>query len=340
MRISELRKKVTTRLLEFAWDEWAQMGVFATPRRESPWAADPEAHLVFTLQVARCDPRLFDELLDWFATSASQISVQRLRNMCVKDDEPLCEAAIDWVARNGDRPRKLAPRTTRTGGPAETLFYGRSEPARLDESFAAFGFRRRPAARTRKSRHPDPRRPINFAFLLRNVLGVGSRAEIMRFLLTASGHAPGGRPQFTTLAIADAAGFAKRNVQEALKALVDAGAIELARRGNEHLYAIDPEVWKQTLRIEGHLPQYRDWPRGLLGLRVLHRWLWERDLDNLSPYMLASEARLLWGQIDSAFGHAGIPVRATGPAEGEEFWDVFVDQVDQVLARLDSELPW
>jgi len=339
MQISELRDKVTTRLLEFAWDEWAQMGVFATPRRESPWAADPEAHVVFTLQVARCDPRLFDELLDWFATNSSQISVQRLRNMCIKEDEALCEAAIEWVARNGDRPRKLTPRATGTSGSAEPLFYGQRNPTQLDESFGAFGFHRPPAKRTQKSRHPDPRRPINFAFLLRNVFGVGSRAEIMRFLLTASGNAQGGR-QFTTLAIADAAGFAKRNVQEALTALVEAGAIELARRGNEHLYSIDSEAWRTTLRIEGPLPQYRDWPNALLGLRVLHRWLWHADLDALSPYMLASEARRLWGQIDSAFGHAGMPVRAAGPAEGEEFWDVFVDQVDQVLARLDSPLPW
>lgn len=339
MQISELRERVTTRLLEFAWDEWAQMGVFATPRRESPWAADPEAHLVFTLQVARCDPRLFDEVLDWFATNSSQISVQRLRNMCIKEDEPLCEAAIDWVARNGDRPKKLpAPRATRSL--AEPLFYGRRTPTRLDESFEAFGFSRPPAKRTQKSRPPDPRRPINFAFLLRNVFGVGSRAEIMRFLLTASGHAPSGRPQFTTLAIADAAGFAKRNVQDALTALVEAGAIELARRRNEHLYSIDPETWRRTLRIEGPLPQHRDWAPALLGLRVLHRWLWQRDLDGLSPYMLASEARLLWGQIDSAFGHAGISVRAAGRAEGEEYWEVFVDQVNQVLARLDSPLPW
>lgn len=340
MQISGLRDKVTTRLLEFAWDEWAQMGVFATPRRESPWAADPEAHLVFTLQVARCDPRLFDELLDWFATSSSQISVQRLRNMCISEDEALCEAVIEWVAQNGDRPRRLVSRPKTKRASAEPLFYRQRKPTRPDKSFEAFGFQRPPALRTRKSGPPDPRRPINFAFLLRNVFGVGSRAEIMRFLLTASGHARSGRPQFTTLAIADAAGFAKRNVQDALTALVEAGAIELTRRGNEHLYSIDSETWRRTLRIEGPLPQYRDWPNALLGLRVLHRWLWQGDLDALTPYMLASEARLLWGRIDSAFGHTGIPVRPAGPSEGEEFWEVFVDQVDQVLARLDSDVPW
>lgn len=340
MQFSELRNKVTTRLLDFAWDEWAQMGVFASPRRKSPWAADPEAHLVFTLQIARSDPRLFDELLDWFATNAPQISVQRLRNMCIKEDEALCEAAIDWVARNGDRPRKLPSKPGPMRTPTEPLFYGQRNPSRLDESFEAFGFLRPLAERTRKSRHPDPRSPINFAFLLRNVFGVGSRAEIMRFLLTASGHAPRGRPQFTTLAIADAAGFAKRNVQEALTALVEAGAIDVARRGNEHLYSIDPEAWRRTLRVEGPLPQYRDWPHALLGLRLLHRWLWLSDLDALTSYMIASEARLLWEQIDSCFGHAGIPVRAAGLGEGEDFWEVFVDQVDQVLSRLDSPLPW
>ncbi len=341
MRISRLKEKVTARLVEFAWDEWAQMGVFATPRRESPWAADPEGHLMFTLQIARSDPRLFDETLDWFATNSAQISAQRLRNMCASDgDRLLCEAAIGWVARNGDRPRRMAPRPVPRQGGAEPLFYGRRKPTRLDESFAELGFHRSPARRSRKSRRPDPRRPINFAFLLRNVFGVGSRAEIMRFLLTASSHAASGRPPFTTLAIADAAGFAKRNVQEALTALVEAGAIEFARRGNEHLYTIDAEAWRNTLRIEGPLPQFRDWVLALLGLRELHRWLWRPELDDLSPYRLASEARLFWGQIDSAFGHAGLPFSPSRQAEGEDFWNVFVELVNQVLARIDSPVPW
>ena len=61
MQISELRALVSDRLLAFAWNEWAQLGVFGETERASPWAADPEALLVFTFQVARDDPRLFED---------------------------------------------------------------------------------------------------------------------------------------------------------------------------------------------------------------------------------------------------------------------------------------
>lgn len=340
MQISALRKKIDSALLDFAWSEWAQMGVLATPERESPWAADPEAHLVFTLQVARSDPRMFDETLDWLAANFTLISAQRLRNMCASDEDArLVEAALAWVAAHGQRPHAAPPRSTGDRPRAEPLFYGRRKPTRTDESFARFGFLRPPAARTRKSRRPDVKLPINFAFRLRDIFGVGSRAEILRFLLTASSHTVSGRPQFTTLAIADAAGFAKRNVQEALNALVEAGAIETAVRGRLHLHSIRPEAWRDAFGLDG-LPQFRDWTHALLGLRELHRWLWRTELDDLTPYMRASEARLLMGQIESSFRHAGMSLRERGPAEGEEYWPVFADLVEQVLAQLTSELPW
>jgi hypothetical protein len=34
-------------------------------------AADPEALLLFTFEVGRNDPRLFDEVLDWLALTSS-----------------------------------------------------------------------------------------------------------------------------------------------------------------------------------------------------------------------------------------------------------------------------
>jgi hypothetical protein len=48
-------------------------------------AQDPEALLLFTFEVARDDPRLFGEVLDWLALNERLVSVQRLRNLC-RDD--------------------------------------------------------------------------------------------------------------------------------------------------------------------------------------------------------------------------------------------------------------
>ena len=59
------KESLSERLVSFAWNEWAQIGLLIAPAHVSPWAQDPEALIVFTLQVARDEPRLFDELLDW-----------------------------------------------------------------------------------------------------------------------------------------------------------------------------------------------------------------------------------------------------------------------------------
>jgi hypothetical protein len=332
---SALRDRVTRALLDFAWNEWSQMGVLGRGRRLSEWAADPEAHLLFTFQSARSDPRLFDETLDWLATNGHVISAQRLRNMATSpEDERLAEAAIASSLRV---PR--AKRRTSTGEP-EPLFYGLGLSRSPDAAFAEHGFVRPSFEPSRKSRRPELRRPINFAFRLRSVFGVGSRAEVFRFLLTAGGRSLSGRrPLFTTLSIADAAGFAKRNVQDALSALADARAVQVVVRGKEHLYSVDRDAWSQALELEGGPPQYRDWPGALSGFRELHRWLWESDLERMTPYMRGSEARVLADELRTTFTYAGIPVQERRSAAGADYWDVFVDVVDQLLAQLESGLP-
>jgi hypothetical protein len=64
MPLSEIRDGVSQRLLDFAWRQWAQVGVSATVEGADHWAVDPEALILFTIGIARRDPRLFDETLD------------------------------------------------------------------------------------------------------------------------------------------------------------------------------------------------------------------------------------------------------------------------------------
>ena len=85
-----LGEKHELALLAFAWDQWAQMGVSGTARRADRWAADPETLLLFTLEVARADPRLF-----WLALNERLVSVGRLRNLCRGEtDRAVAEAAL------------------------------------------------------------------------------------------------------------------------------------------------------------------------------------------------------------------------------------------------------
>ncbi len=332
MRISELRSRVRSQLLEFAWDQWAQMGVFATTRREDRWAADPEALLLFTFEIARGDARLFDEVLDWLVVNERFVSVQRLRNLCRDDsDRALVDAALAWTSQWRPRAR-LASRSDRRGpstGDAEPLFRDlRRRGSHTDEIFLVHGWLKPRRERSGKSQPPNLLAPVNFAFQLRHILGVGARAEVVRFLLTVDAS------RVTAQVIAEAAGYAKRNVQEALTALLASGVIDAVAVGNEQRYGVERGRWAALLGLEaGSLPSHRDWPQLFHALRVLVRWLEDRDHDALSDYMLASEARTLADEITPKLRYAG--ARVDGACRhGAEYWEDFVELVGSAVGAL------
>jgi hypothetical protein len=99
MQISETRGKVSEGLLDFAWRQWAQVGVSATVEGADRWAVDPEALILFTIGIARRDPQLFDEMLDWMAFNHELLSAQRLRNLARRFPLPsaLVAAVTAWT---------------------------------------------------------------------------------------------------------------------------------------------------------------------------------------------------------------------------------------------------
>lgn len=330
MSTTELRDRVSRTLLDFAWDQWAQMGVFATPRRGADtWAQDPEALLVFTLDVARDEPRLFDEVLDWLCVNDSLVSGRRLTRLAGADPQVdrLVRAAVAWAAEHGStlrlgsakEPEPVVPVTvSRSGG----------EPPRTDETFRSHGFLKPPTEPSRKSVAPMPRASINFAFRLRLLLGVGSRAEIIRFLLTS------GASQATTLAIAEAAVSTKRNVNGALNELASAGAIERLVFGNEARHSIDRERWAEFLELDGgSIPSYRGWPALLRVLAEVHRWLVTPEVDNYGEYLRASEARRVVARVKPELMRAGVSVQEHG--DGPGYWPSFTATVENALRQLE-----
>lgn len=325
MRPSALRDRLSEGLLEFTWNEWAQMGLLAQARRPSRWAQDPEALIVFTLEVARDDPRLFDELLDWLLVNESLLSARRLRAVCRgAEDERLVDAALGWVDRRRPRARRVSHVETGTPVP---LFRGVTTRARRrDPAFATAGWLRPPVEPSGKARRPELHAPINLAFRLRELLGVGARAEVVRFLLTVNS------PSVQARVVSESACFAKRNVHEALTSLHAAGAVRRWTVGNEQRYEIDREAWARLLEITpGELPTERSWPQLLAGLRAVLRWLSRPDLDGLSDYLRASQARDLLEAVRRDFEYAGLRV-STSLADGA--WDDLEALVADALGGL------
>jgi hypothetical protein len=334
MPASTLRDSVTGRLTAFAWDQWAQLGVFAPTNRRDQAAADPEALLLFTFEVGRSDPRLFDEALDWLLTNERLVSVHRLRNLCRDDDDrDLVEGALLWVARQQPRSRAAPPRGRERGETEpRPLFYDVARQIREpDESFFAVGLLKPATEPSGKSRAPDPDLPINFAFRMRHLFGLGTRAEVIRYFVTAP------VTNASALAIADAAGFAKRNVNETLTSLVASRIVTAHEHGNERRYYLDRALWGQFLRFQPESwPTYRDWPRLLGALRRLSRWLQDPTLDQLTPYMLASNARTLMEQLEPDLALASVQPSGMPEREGEHYWQTFIETVERSLAPLES----
>lgn len=204
----------------------------------------------------------------------------------------------------------------------------KADARRSDKTFRAYGWLKPPTERSGKSQPPNLLAPINIAFRLRQILGIGARAEVARFLLTV--HAP----SVTAQVVSASAAYAKRNVHEALTALHSAGVIDAVTVGNEQRYSIDREGWATLLGLtEDGLPSERDWPQLFHALRLLVRWLDDEKHDKLSEYMLASEARILADEIVPELRYAGVRV-PIDERPGAEYWQDFVELADSAVVAL------
>jgi hypothetical protein len=324
-----LRAQLERGLVEFAWEEWAQMGVLATPRHRSPWAQDPEALIVFTLEIARGEPRLFDELLDWMLTNEALLSIRRLRAMCIDEtDRALVAAAIAWIARRRPRARLRAAPPDSHPQPLRPLFHDGGLVPETDPDFAAAGLLRPPLAPSGKSLAPNLATPINLDFRLRAILGVSIRAEIVRIMLTAQA------PWMTAQALARASVYAKRNVHEALTNLTAARVVSASSVDGEQRYTIDKTAWASLLQsVPAELPSHRDWPQLLGTLRTILRWTQQEELQGASEYLRASSARQLLDRIRPELAFTGIAIDPHPTAESAP--RQLQIAVEQALAALD-----
>ncbi len=337
MRISTLRERVRAELLEFAWSQWAQMGLAGDITRRDRWAMDPEALVLFTLEVARRDPRLFDEVLDWLSENGDLLILQRLRNLERRHpgEAQLIDAALAWASSASPPLRwNISPRTRSSRSAAAQEVFSSDVVGFVQDAdpiFAQLGYRRPRAERSKKSEAPDPRAPIAFAFRLRLLFGLGSRAEVMRILLTSD------EAHLDAARIAEEAAFAKRNINETLSALAESGAVKARWSRNQRVFTVYRGKWANLLDIgprAGHLPGSMPWVPLLRALTGIHVWL-EREVDpGWSQYLAASEARSLVDRLAGDLEAAGVLLPERGTFTGSNYWNALEQVVDGALQLL------
>ncbi len=330
-------------ILNFLWRQWSALGVLGESRTKDPWIYDPEPMLLFTLEMGRYEPRLFDEVVDWLIVNGRWIDMQRLRGILREKAEinrNLIGAVAAFLMNQGNERkwRNLSQfcrshDSNRYSNP-ESLFYeknGKSHPITKtpDSIFLTHGFNR-PQLRVRRMTRKVPITSYNtLRFLLRALFGLGSRAECLAYLLTHEG----GHPS----EIAKAIGISIRGTQDTLIELSRSGFILTRVSGKRKIeYWLSHERWWEFLSrgsiSEIEKPIWIDWIALYSALSQLWAALNEISKEEMSDYMRSSKLRDSLEMVGSEFAKSGldippIPGIDVRPEEYEKAFEEFIINV-------------
>jgi hypothetical protein len=194
---------------DLAWSLWTELGVSSWQRQHADWSIELEPLIVHTATLAREDPRLAREAVDWCVSNERFVSLQQLRHVITTQRWPVEGSVATFgatVQAHSRRGRRWP------GTPAEPL-----------DSVSL----------SHRSWPPDLRRPALLQLRLRALFGVSTRAEIIRVLLLP---APVRR---SAKEIADRVIYTRRQVDLELEMLVAGGLIRRFDHASPTTYACD-----------------------------------------------------------------------------------------------------
>jgi hypothetical protein len=343
MSPKDYRNLFLENILNFLWRQWSALGVLGESRSEDLWAMDPEPLLLFSMEMGRYEPRLFDEILDWLVVNGSWIDLQRLRGILREKGNGILKltgAVANFLVHKSDERkwRNLAnfckSEILRGSDNAEILFLnkdGKYHPPSLepDSSFLSCGFNRPEVRMRRLAREVPITSQSTIRFLLRALLGVGSRAECLIYLLTHDGGHPA--------EVAKAIGLSVRGTQDTLIDLSRSGLVLTRIKGKRKIeYWLSHERWWEFLSrgsiTEFKKPIWIDWI--ILYSALLKVWaaLSEISKEGISDYMRSSKLRDSLEAVGNEFLKSGldippIPGRDVKPSEYEKAFEAFITKV-------------
>jgi len=330
-------------IFSFLWRQWSALGVLGEARSDDPWVIDPEALLVFTLEMGRYEPRLFDEVMDWLTVNGYWIDMQRLRGILKKQEEAkgrLMGAVAAWLAAHSDeRKWKNLANLYKLSTPTEIdhanpLFYqkdGQPYPTmgNPDTAFMTYGFYRPTLTLRKLTREVPVTSHATLRFLLRALFGVSSRAECLTYLLTHEG----GHPSEISKSI----GLSLRGTQDALIDLSRSGLILTRIKGKRKIeYWMSHERWWEFLSKgsikEIEKPVWIDWIALYSALAQCWRAINEASREGLSDYMRSSRLRDSFELVANEFSRSGLDIPSlpgsdVSPQEYEKAFESFILQV-------------
>ena len=340
MSLKEFNSNLRKRLLLFLWRQWTLLGLASSSVESGDgWIIDPEALLLLSATVARWDPRLFDEVMDWMNVNANFINLPRLKSLLRRfefsSERSISAMAsivcrhnkrLNWRISSFDSNDTQEPLFHRGTGALPTG-YGKE-----DQAFQEYGYiRGRVELRGMSSRF-NPVLPESALLRLRALVGITARAEIIAYLCTHESAHP--------RHIAIETGYSQKNVQDTLVDMAASNVVQVGRmQGRKKNYFILSRDKQTLLHDPQHPPRWITWPPLLRALEIMWLNLQELETSRFSPLMLSSKVRELkrllqplaekGGSLDAFSNETAFP--------GESYTPVFFQDADRWLARVLNE---
>lgn len=326
-------------ILGFLWRQWSAIGVLGEARAREPWVIDPEALLVFTLEIGRYDPRLFDEVMDWLVTNGHWIDMQRLRGILRKNEgtlRPMGAVSEFLVSQGHERKWSNLAKLCFKNIPEEQELLFKSKKGFVrpltnfegDIVFEKYGFYRPPLKPSGKSRQVIPTAESTIRFMLRGLFGIGSRAECILYLLTHEA----GHPS----EVAKAIGLSIRGTQDALIELSKSGLVMTRIKGKRKIeYWLSQGQWWEFLS-KGSIEEFKKpvWIEWIALFNALLK-VWATLLEigeTQSEYVKSSKLRDAMELVGNEFAQSGIdippiPGRNVRPENYAKAFEEFINRV-------------
>src|ERR1700681_740828 len=204
--MTRLAHEIDGLALDLAWSLWSELSVDGIRRRHDWQALDLEPLIIFTSYIGSSDSRLRANSIDWCIANARFASAFRLRNLAEHAGPTMCEAFGRYAATVKAHARVAWP--------------AKGEPLALWTS--------------EHIGTPDLRRPSLIQLRLRALVGVSARAEILKLMLAEPDRGHGAS------SLAEAAGYGKGSVSQALDLLTMAGILNVEPKANRLVYRLPP----------------------------------------------------------------------------------------------------
>jgi len=315
MFLTEFRETLLDSMIRFLWRQWSALGVMGEAGTEDNWVLDPEPLLIFSLEIARYEPRLFDEITAWLLVNGQWLDTARMRRLLKQQDERAIRViggTLQYVLSNGNERKwrnlaklcenifKKQPRSDWV----EVLFKeksGKDHPVATtaEPHFSIFYINRPKIDFQRKSREVPINAKTNIRFLLRALFGIGGKSESVLYLLTHEG----GRPR----EIADSVGLFWLSIQNSLLELSKSGLILTRTKGKKTEYWISHKKWWEFLAasVPETTLKWLNWSAVFEALSVVWKTIDKLASGKESDYMKSSKLQDSLEVLSQEFARAG-----------------------------------